>query len=125
MQTNKPGCLRCFAFALTVLMVYKKICIESYYNAFDNPSKRKLSKFNKNLVKWDKENETYDKVTDLKEEVDPDIITLFGLWKHQRKLTLDAIEISGENDAILRKRLFQILSEKHHWYIAILFPDIS
>lgn len=62
----------------------------------------KLHKFEEKLKLWDKEKDGYDKksVGEFeKEETDPEIIKLYNLWKEQRNLTLNAIEVSGENDA--------------------------
>lgn len=62
----------------------------------------KLHKFEEKLKLWDKEKNVYDKkgVDQFgNEESDPEIIKLFNLWKEQRNLTLNAIEVSGENDA--------------------------
>ena len=62
----------------------------------------KLHKFEEKLKIWDKEKDVYDNksVEEFeKEESDPEIMKLFNLWKEQRNLTLNAIEVSGENDA--------------------------
>ena len=62
----------------------------------------KLHKFEEKLKLWDKEKDIYDKknIDEFeKEESDPEINKLFNLWKEQRNLTLNAIEVSGENDA--------------------------
>lgn len=65
---------------------------------------KKLHKFESYLKKWDKEKEIFDKwnLGRLEQtESDPDIIKLFELWKEQRKLTIDAIKVSGENDGLM------------------------
>ena len=62
----------------------------------------KLHKFEEKLKLWDKEKDVYDKKNKeefAKEELDEEIVKLFSLWKEQRNLTLNAIEVSGENDA--------------------------
>ena len=62
----------------------------------------KLHKFDEKLKLWDKEKDVYDKKSEEefgKEQPDPEIVKLFSLWKGQRNLTLNAIDVSGENDA--------------------------